>query len=52
MDYTDKNVGATIAVASISPRRLMDQVRDRLRLQKRGQRTLAFQTNMFSDPEV
>ena len=33
MDYSDKNVGVTVAVASISPRWLMDQVRGRLRLE-------------------
>ena len=39
MDYTDKNVGVTIAVASISPQRLMDQVRGRLRLKHYSLRT-------------
>ena len=39
MDYTDKNVGVTIAVAAISPQRLMDQVRGRLRLQHYSLRT-------------
>ena len=39
MDYTDKNVGVTIAVAAISPQRLMDQVRGRLRLKHYNLRT-------------
>ena len=39
MDYTDKNVGVTIAVAAISPQRLMDQVRGRLRLKHYSLRT-------------
>ena len=39
MDYTDKNVGVTIAVAAISPQRLMDRVRGRLRLKHYSLRT-------------
>ena len=39
MDYSDKNVGVTAAVAGPSPQRLMDQVRSRLRVKHYSLRT-------------